>query len=771
MPYLDNPTAHAAHPLASRIPWSVWKAFYCSATDTELRRLENTLEESASPLDTDNPLKALICTILGHMQTPPEELFSTICAMGTTPDTTKLRACALSGNTGLLRFFLSKLEAQSLADLLKEKGCDTFYLAAASGHTDTLRFLENLMTPAEIHAAIARTGFESYREAAVNGYTETLRYLERRMSAAEIQAAIAMDRHETYRWTARYGHTETLRHLENQMTEEQVHAAVTALCNDAFSTGRAIRHPAALTHFSQYPVFIESALLHETTAESPLHTFLNERVKAWRAAREAFIPGTPHGVFVLDEANAALALRVAFGLIRQNTEAATENLHFLLGIPSVAALAHTAVRNQENALVREALHLENREAITLLMALPGVRAHAETHNYYADTLEGTIDLRAIARDRESSMRALSADEERGLSLVREKYAELLSFIGTDNLLEALREDLRERYLADPAVVRMPDNRHVPLPLDWHEFESLRLPSEQHGEALRAYYQHPAHTALRWILKRNPWIASRADHVQRDLSTGEGYSVFATHSELIVLLWLAVSDDSAPPTGGHTLEGRIDNFFRELSLIGRAHNWHRLHTLVREDGSQTIEECDDLEGDKPSCSLGTRRRLFQSAIGHPLLHPFGIDVLEAALREFARQHFDTLITPVNLPLLRAAEKAFNKGVFLSEGQQAALRELDIPPEKIEAFIEHMRAQYASGWSGGHEYFLREKLNLQNPTLTHAVRLWVCVDFSGLLRSHSAASSSIATNAASRFFARGASASSSAQPPVKTPEPGG
>jgi len=44
------------------------------------------------------------------------------------------------------------------------------------------------------------------------------------------------------------------------------------------------------------------------------------------------------------------------------------------------------------------------------------------------------------------------------------------------------------------------------------------------------------------------------------------------------------------------------------LLGRSHNW---------DKDDRNEEYDDMEGDKPSCSMGVSKRLAQSIIGHPI----------------------------------------------------------------------------------------------------------------------------------------------------------
>lgn len=105
-------------------------------------------------------------------------------------------------------------------------------------------------------------------------------------------------------------------------------------------------------------------------------------------------------------------------------------------------------------------------------------------------------------------------------------------------------------------------------------------------------------------------------------------------------WLVAVDAEVPPTDGYTLETRLDHFIDELAHIGRAHNWD--NTRVKTDNEGTIildaddnpitEEYDNLEGDKPSCFFGVKRRLFQSVQGHPLLKMLTKDGIDEELRD-------------------------------------------------------------------------------------------------------------------------------------------
>ena len=95
-----------------------------------------------------------------------------------------------------------------------------------------------------------------------------------------------------------------------------------------------------------------------------------------------------------------------------------------------------------------------------------------------------------------------------------------------------------------------------------------------------------------------------------------------------------------PTDGFSFESRLSLFVEELALIGRAHNWDetRIVTdaagqpILDEDDNPMREEYDDLEGDRPSCFSGVKRRLFQSVHGHPL---FRILTQETIAKELQR----------------------------------------------------------------------------------------------------------------------------------------
>jgi hypothetical protein len=191
----------------------------------------------------------------------------------------------------------------------------------------------------------------------------------------------------------------------------------------------------------------------------------------------------------------------------------------------------------------------------------------------------------------------------------------------------LKKKLTLSYASSPATFTFVDqfarvNATVdaqPLPLLWDNLQILigTWPVRQREYtlkcALKAYYQHNVHTAIRYLSQPNHWMSTAAQYVQ-----GQGasrYSSFGSYIHLISLLFLAATDSSVESIDGHTLESRFEHFVVELALLGRAHNWDSTRSRGGARGGK--EEYDDEQGDKPSCYSGVKRRLFQSVVGHPL----------------------------------------------------------------------------------------------------------------------------------------------------------
>jgi len=273
------------------------------------------------------------------------------------------------------------------------------------------------------------------------------------------------------------------------------------------------------------------------------------------------------------------------------------------------------------------------------------------------------------------MVALSPAERKKVGKAKAYYKDSIKNQGGENaVFEQLKSDLKQRYLNNPAIITLKQadgtEIDISLPFEWQEFQRFKqqhnLTESQYQAALEAYYKHEAHTAYRYLSKPNHWMASNASfvYVLRDengMVTSHRYSTFEDYKPLIVLFYTAVCDETATAIDGHTHEGRVELFIKQLALIGRAHNWDDSRAKLDEDGNQQFdangylitEEYDNLQGDKPSCYSGVKRRLFQSVLGHGLFKVLTADIVKQTVREQLRLYFNTKITKENAKALKEA----------------------------------------------------------------------------------------------------------------------
>ncbi|KTD60392.1 hypothetical protein Lsai_0142 [Legionella sainthelensi] len=142
------------------------------------------------------------------------------------------------------------------------------------------------------------------------------------------------------------------------------------------------------------------------------------------------------------------------------------------------------------------------------------------------------------------------------------------------------------------------------------------------------------------------------------------------------------------TDEHTFATRFEHFIDELAHIRRAHNWDQ----SRRTDNGKLEQYDDLEGDRPSCFSGVKRRLFQSVFGHPLLKLVTEDVIKAEINEFLVTHFKKTINPNNCIIIK---KAWDKGIegeLLSEEDMKAIQILNVSLDQQKAFKNYLSPKY-------------------------------------------------------------------------------
>ena len=310
-----------------------------------------------------------------------------------------------------------------------------------------------------------------------------------------------------------------------------------------------------------YPSVFSHADSHYHEYAECMHAFISLKLDILREKKYRAETINPHTVFDIQDRNdVQLCGCIIQTMIRRNDPSLRDDIQFLMNIPAVRKL------------------MKNTRII----------------------------------DVSNEISCLTSGESNRLNKALAHYQPLIRDLSIENIFTALYEQLKDNYRTSPAKIKMDNGAILVLPLTWEEFQQLPLTMSERKCALKAYYKHTNHTALRYLSKPNHWMAINASYVEVDsIHQDYRWSTFEEYKPLIALFYLAASDENIPSIDGHTVESRVNNFIKELALIGRAHNW--------ETKDIRGNEHDDLQGDKPSCYSGVKRRLFQSVIGHPLLN--------------------------------------------------------------------------------------------------------------------------------------------------------
>jgi len=528
-------------------------------------------------------------------------------------------------------------------------------------------------------------------DASLDSYLSSL---ERRYRSA----MIAHKKYEVVRWAAENGHLNVMEYLLGEIKPKDLSKTITA---NVFDLAGKNNHVHVITFLLNIPSVFSLAEEHPQIRDKCIIPFVKEKLLTLERAQLTFEETNSNGVFNIEDDNeSTLSLCILRHLICRNDPLLLDDLQRLINIPSVNLLIHQAAEFQrDNELLYRALVVGNMDAARLLIAVPAVQVLAEQNDYYRIKSHTSV----LHVDKESSMRALPAAEQKRMQRAIEHYDPKLQELTVPVIMDNLRDTLCARYKAKPAQIISDVGITIVLPMNWKDFEALnfckkgleRQPSE-HQRALEAYYQHKDHTAFRYLLKPNPWIHSEALYVKvNDLGT-ERWAYFDGYEPLISMLFLAASDEHIEPCDGFTLDTRLEHFIDEVAHIGRAHNWDNGLRLRRDaegnslvdEGLSLTEDYDDLGADRPSCYSGAKTRLFQSVLGHPLFTLLTPDIVEQKLYELVREHFKAAIDPDNCGKFKKAwDDIQNDDLEYEERLTAAeiLKELNINPKQQSALI--------------------------------------------------------------------------------------
>ena len=647
------------------------------------------------------------------------------------------------------------LSIPSVKALAHSQSNKLFSFAAANGNLDVIDKLIDI-APKKVSAMVSANNFEAFRNAAANDHVNVIEKLIT-IAPKKVSAMVRADNFEAFRNAAFRGHAnvidklislcqnETQPNISNKglftLTLAAYNAFIDAIKNfftpppikimdmvnaqhfEGFRTAVRANHFEVSKKLLCYPkVFDYAYTIGDNKYNEHIQNFTNSQITDLNQKIEAFRTTSPNDVFdITDSDHLKLMFYMMRHLIRQQTPESLVQLDLLLSIPSVQALAH----HQSNELLRLALSLNNQEGAVKLLNISAVRELAEANNFHIQEQRSGLDLRVLARNRESSMTALTQDEEKTLERAQAKYQTTIQAQGVSVIMNELKDLLAQRYNAKPATVETGDGRVIPLPLDYNQFQELAktLSADTRERALKSYYQHQDHTALRYLSIPNKWMSPNAKYVSRN---GFGaWSTFDEYQPLISLLYLAAKDESTPAVNGYTIETRLENFIKELAYIGRAHNWDRSRT---NPDTRKSEEFDDLEGDNPSCYSGVKKRLFQSVQGHPLLTLLTKDIIIQEVRDAVREHFINSINDKNCAELHTAWQAIING---EEADTSILSQLNLSGPQIQTIQDNLLIKYGQQFTVNLSNYLSQALTVQKPLKNLAEQYGGLVDLIQIL----------------------------------------
>lgn len=684
-------------------------------------------------LEEKAPKDWLITTLLSQYQ--PDEY----------PCRSAISRALLRNHIKFLRYVEKKFP-EDIEEVFTNTPTHLFQMTARDGFIDTIRYFEEKV-PQHLQEMISADDFYAFRLAANNAHMEVLNYIAEK-APEQLQAMIQHNDFEVYRNAAGNGHLDIVNFLETK-APQLIEAMVSVNYFSSLENAHRNNHKEIVFHLLQHPSVLEHAEQHIVEYGAIVLEFIHQNLDQLQNNKSEFEAEQVNAVFDVNREMAKRCFLMLRHLIRLNNETHLDAMRFLLSIPAVKNLAHrSSTSGQSNELLRLAISINNISSAELLLTLPEVHALAQRNNFYNGEANGEFNLEALAQNRESSMRALSNGEEKRLADALNHYNPILKQRGmVPSLITSLKETLLERFNEQPAFITRERNgiqEVITLPMEWEAFQALVLTPEERIEANKAYYQHKDHTAWRYLSIPNRWMHGEANYVNRSEDGSEFWSTFEEYQPLIALLFLGATDHQIPATDGYTFETRLEHFIEELALIGRAHNWDDTRVMLGREGNPITdemgniktEEFDNLEGDRPSCFSGVKRRLFQSLQGHPYFHILTAEMVSKEVNNFVREHFKCILTNPSINIIDLSE-AWDKLILGNQEVIPKLKILDISKEKQDEFMKYMSDKYGPSFREEPELlkYTNKQFSFLDPSKPenecHVAYYAFRVDFDGLL----------------------------------------
>ena len=603
---------------------------------------------------------------------------------------------------------LTDSELDVVRKMIRKDSYDVFRWAAEQGHLLMMERLIAFMPAEEVMHMIRADDYDAFRAAASNSHFAAMEQLIALTPPAEVAHMIRSKNYQAFRWMASNSHLAMMERLMAFMPAAEVVHMIRTKDDDVFRRADTKGHLAVMERLMLFPEVF--AYADEQFADRA-SVFVEQFLERLSHRINLFTTANPAGVFdITDMTEARLCFYIMRHLIRQNTAESFEKLELLLTMSGLQHLVHQAVTpHRHNELLLVARQVRNRAAIAYLLTIPAVKA-----------LDQMVH-------RESSMPALTEDEHKRLDNAEKKYqAEMEALGGVPAIIDLIKTELIKRYALAPATVAQAS---IELPLAFNQFLEQPLSTTVRAQAFVSYYQHSLHSAYRYLSKPNPWMHPDAEYV---LYGPEGpYSTYEDHQALIALMYLAVTDKDIPEIDGFSTEVRLDYFFKELAWIGRAHNWD--NPKINPD---TKELGDDLAADKPSCTGGVKRRLFQASflLHHPLFEMLNASDIDVEVNKIVSAHFMRLITDENVIELSVEWDNIIAGI--PSASPSPLDALNFSAAEEEQHMITITKMFEHRLDGTLKYYLQQRLAVDWPFHHLAEKFGGVVDLMGMLEQKQA-----------------------------------
>ena len=445
-------TQRQAHPILSQISDDLWiTVFKGQFDDSELHLTNkgfNEVTRSDLPL---SDMQALIILMIAYPQTKAEHLVTFA------KNTLKLgnqAICSVASSQGHLNILLCIKEQafNEFGVMIKADDYGAFRCAAENGHLDILNWLKE-QAPNEFGAMIQADDYAAFHWAASNGHLNVLNWLKEQ-APNELGDMIKAANYLAFCLAAQNGHLDILKWLKQQAPNE-FGAMIQADNYSAFRLAPQNGHLDTVNWLLHNPECLAYAEMHaHEYGQAIVNPFIAETLAAIHQEVEGHLARHPHTVFdIVEPERARHCFYMIRHLIRRNDRTLDDELRMLLQIPAVRALAHQEISaGNSNELLRLALSTGNGVAAEMLLTIDAVRSLAAAHDFYRAESHQGIDIRQLARDRESSMTALTAGESRRLDAAMRRYQPMIQQAGLAHIMTALRDQLSSRYAQHPAQV-------------------------------------------------------------------------------------------------------------------------------------------------------------------------------------------------------------------------------------------------------------------------------------------------------------------------------